>query len=113
MAARVELVVYENNDETIDLAVTTVDGDPYDLTDANLELLIKPAADTPDDGPGVVVLSTGTGEITITDAEGGAATAEVSRSHLAVPGTRVWRVDVVRPGSRRTAMYGPFHVVNL
>ena len=46
-----------------------MDGDPYDLTDANLELLIKPAADTPDDGPGVVVLSTGTGEITITDAE--------------------------------------------
>lgn len=112
MAARVELVVYENNDETIDLAVTTVDGDPYDLTGANLELLIKPA-DTPDDGPGVVVLSTGTGEITITDAAGGAATAEVSRTALADPGTRVWRVDVVRPGSRRTAMYGPLHVVNL
>lgn len=114
MAVRTELVVYENNDEELDLVVTTLDdGAAYDLTGATLELVIKPSADTPDDDDGTVVLSSADGDITITDPAAGTATVTVDRSHLAVPGTRAWRVDVVRPGSRRTAMYGPLHIINL
>lgn len=114
MATYQELTVYELNDEQIGLVITEPDtGTAYDLTGADLEMLLKPSADTPDSDPGVVILSTTGGEIVVDDAAQGLATVAIARGDLATPGDLVWRVDVVRPGTRRTAVYGPLRVVNL
>jgi hypothetical protein len=110
------LQLYELNDEEISLAIVEEDtGTVHDLTDASLELFIKPSADTPDSDPSVVILSSvGPGApIDITDPPGGLATAYIDRILLGTPGDLVYRVDVVRPGARRTCVYGPLRVVNL
>ncbi|TQN26080.1 hypothetical protein FHX37_4618 [Haloactinospora alba] len=114
MATVQDLTLYEGNDETVSLAVTDADEQSaYDLTDAELDMILKPNADTADDADETIVLSTRTGEITVTDAPAGLATATVNRPHLAESGRRAWRLDVIRPGTRRTAVYGTLHVVNL
>jgi hypothetical protein len=114
MATHQELLVYEWNDEEIALTITDPDlGAAYDLTGAELEFFIKPTADVADNDPSVEVLSTGTGEITVTDAAGGIALVMINRGYLSVPGDLVWRLDVVRAGTRRTAVYGPLRVTDL
>lgn len=112
MATYQELTVYELNDETLGLAVVGEDtGTAYDLASVTLEMLIKPTADTPD--AEAVILSTTTGEITITDAADGLAEVRIDRTHLAEAGDLVWRLDLVVEGTRRTAVYGPLRVINL
>ena len=110
---RQELRLYQANDETLLAYVTEVDGQaPHDLTgDPLVQLIIK---DTPGaDDVGAVVLSTGSGEVTVTDAEAGEVEIAIGREYLAEAGTRWWRLDVVRPGSRRTAVYGELYVVDV
>ncbi|QUX25671.1 hypothetical protein K1J57_10165 [Nocardiopsis sp. MT53] len=88
-------------------------GTAYDLTDAVLELVIKDTVDQLDTDPATVILSTTTGEITVVNAAQGLALAMINRGYLATPGDLVWRLDVVRAGTRRTAIYGPLRVTNL
>lgn len=114
MATYQELTVYEANDETLSLALTSPDdGTAYDLTGAGLELVLKTSVDELDSDPDTVIISTDTGGIVIDDATGGLATVTVQRGELQIPGDLVWRLDVVRSGTRRTAVYGSLHVVNL
>jgi hypothetical protein len=108
------LTLYESNDEAVSLAITDPDvGTAYDLTGAEIEFFIKATPDVPDADPSVVILSTTSGEIVVDDEAGGLATVTINRDHLMIPGDLVWRVDVVRPGTRRTCVYGPLRVVNL
>jgi hypothetical protein len=108
------LTVFEGNDESVELAITDPDlSAAYDLTGAEIEFFIKATPDVLDADPSVVILSTTSGEIVVDDEAGGLATVTIERGHLSTPGDLVWRVDVVRPGTRRTAAYGPLRVVNL
>ena len=113
MPTRIDLTLYEGNDEEVAVTVTTDDGAPYDLSSVTLEMVIKPSAGTPDTAEGVYRLSTVTGEIVVDNAAAGAATVTIDRSILSEPGTRAWRLDAVAPGTRRTIMYGPLHIIDL
>lgn len=114
MATHQTLQLYEWNDEEVELSVVDPDsGAAYDLTDAELELFIKATVDQLDADDNTVILSTATGEITIEDAGAGTALAMINRGYLSEPGDLVWRLDVVRAGTRRTAIYGPLRVTNL
>lgn len=107
---RQELRLGQSNDEELELVLTDSDtGGPYDLTDAEVQLVLKADAAVPDTE--AIILTSP--DVDITDPEAGEVTVAVSRSHLADAGCRWWRVDVVRPGTRRTAIYGPLIVVDL
>lgn len=114
MATLQTLQLYEWNDEEVELSIVDPDsGTAYDLTDAGLELVIKRDVDQDDADPDTVILSMATGEITLIDPVAGTALVMINRGHLQVPGDLVWRLDVVREGTRRTAIYGPLRVTNL
>jgi hypothetical protein len=113
----VDIVLHEDNDEILGLAVTPVDEDE-DLTDiTTLELYLKPQSCTSDEDPLVLVLtSADTSEINITTQSAVliAADAFIPASALASPYDRFWRLDALNAaGDRRTAMYGEATVVNL
>lgn len=114
MATHQSLQLYEWNDEEVELSIVDPDtGDAYDLTGAELELLIKASVDQLDADPDTVTLSTATGEITMIDPAAGTALVMVNRGYLSEPGDLAWRLDVVRAGTRRTAIYGPLRVTDL
>ncbi|WP_435109911.1 hypothetical protein [Nocardiopsis synnemataformans] len=114
MATHQSLILYEWNDEEVELQITDPDsGSAYDLSGAVLELILKADVDQLDTDPGTVILSTETGEITILDAAAGTALAMINRGYLSEPGDLAWRLDVVRAGTRRTAIYGPLRVTDL
>lgn len=114
---------WERNDETLFLNLTrkTVSAqgvtttEPLDLTGAILEVYIKPDVQTEDDAISVVLLSTEGPEpdVLITEATAGRAEATVHSEHNLVPGTRVWRVDVVDAnGNRKTSGTGTITTIN-
>ncbi|MGI5171887.1 hypothetical protein ACQEU3_46850 [Spirillospora sp. CA-253888] len=106
-----ELSLAQANDETIDLLVSA-GIEPLDLTGATIELILKPTPQTPDEDPAVTVL-TSPDDITITNAAGGRCTARIPAAALASAGRHWWRLDVLRGGDRRTAMFGPAWVTDL
>lgn len=111
MPARIDLVLYQNNAETIAITVVQEQGGaPQDLTGKTLRMLIKPTQNTPDADPSVVVLSSSGGSpaIVITSATGGTATVTVPASDLANFELAWWRLDVVE--DQKTVMYGSFTV---
>lgn len=114
MATYQELTLYELNDETISLALSEPDDQqPHDLTGADLELIVKSSVDQEDSDPETLVVDTQSGAIVVDDAAAGLATATIQRGELTTPGELVWRLDVVRSGTRRTAVYGVLRVVDL
>jgi hypothetical protein len=107
---RHELTLGQANDETLELVLVESDtGGAYDLTGAGVEVVLKAAAGVPDTE--AIILTSP--DVDITDPEAGEVEVAISRSHLQDAGCRWWRVDVVRPGTRRTALYGPLQVVDL
>lgn len=105
-----ELTLYQGNDETLDITVCEADtGDAYDLDDATVELLLKSHSYEPDSD--ATVLSTSAGELEITSTSDGTVRARIDRPHLDTPGTRWWRLDIVRPDTRRTAAYRELYLV--
>ena len=114
----VDIVLAEFNDETVNLTVVTgtpPDTSPYNLTGQNLRMYLKPQAGVPDDNPGVVELSTLTGEITVTDAPNGLATAAIDHTVLTSPTAfTFYRVDVVDPANHQnTAIFGKVSITSL
>lgn len=106
------LTLNQRNDEWLDLyVIDRQTSAPYDLSDATIHVVIKPDAGTDDTDEKVVTLTTTAGDVVIEDAEDGHVTATVPGTALAEAGMRWWRLDVVRPGARRTAVYGDLHVV--
>jgi hypothetical protein len=113
----VDIVLHEDNDEILGLAVTPVDEDE-DLTGITvLELYMKPQNCTSDEDPLVLVLtSADPSEIDITTQSAVLITADafIPASALAAPYDRFWRLDALNAaGDRRTAIYGDVTVVNL
>jgi hypothetical protein len=116
LATQFPLTLNENNDEDIAIKITTNDPEDntaLDLTGDSLEVFLKVSAGTSDTDPSSFKGSTGTGEITITDAVNGRAT--VSLPHTAVVTTmKWWRVDVIDSGGlRKTAVFGSVTVIDL
>lgn len=111
MGVRRDLKLIEGNPETLREAITDDDtGLPLNLTGKVINFYIKPSADTADTDLSVIKLSTGTGEITITDATGGICTVAVPAQ---AAGTLWRRLDVVTAGQPKTAVYGPVYVLNV
>ena len=112
MPTRVDLTMYEGNDETV-LMTLTPTGDDDLNTVTGLELVLKPSVCDPDtDG---LVLTSGGGGITITSQTSEVITAEavVPRTVLTETYERAWRVDALTVTSRRTVLYGAVTVIDL
>lgn len=112
MAVRRDLRLLEANAETVREAVTDDDSDDgaLDLAGKVIEFLIKPNDITADSSPSVVTLSTATGEITVTDAAAGICEVAVPPQ---IPGQYWRRLDVITGSDRKTAVYGPMHVISV
>jgi len=110
----VDIGLAEFNDETLALAITS-SGSPLNLTGLTLEMYLKTASGIADTDPSTLKLSTATGEITITNAAGGLATAAVASSHLQPGGTvyNWYRLDTVNAGKRNTAIFGKVAITPL
>lgn len=115
MANNVGITLNENNDEDIDIVVTTnqpADGTIVDLTGLTLEAFLKTSAQVGDADPTTWKGSTVTSEITLTDPTNGKAS-------ISIPSTAVittmhwWRVDVISGGKRKTGAFGSVAVVDL
>jgi hypothetical protein len=109
------LRLLEGNDEILTVTIGR-SGAAYGLTGSTVEMIIKNSVDDaegtyPD--ASVVVLSTATGEITVTDAAAGTVTIAIDAADLATPGNMVYRIDVIDGTGRRTAIHGDLLVVNL
>jgi hypothetical protein len=100
------LTLSEFNDMTIDIAVTN-NGSPFDLTDYNLNLLLKSAAGVPDDTALTFSSSGGSPAITITSASAGLAVAQLPNVDLDSESYTFYRLDVVNASSQQqTTVYG-------
>ena len=113
MPTRRALTVSQANDETLTGTVRDEDGAPLDLTGVTVEMLLKPTAETADDDASVTVLSTATGEITVSAPLTGAYSVAIPDTALTVAGTQWYRVDAVGGSSRKTVIYGPLKVRDL
>lgn len=109
----VSLAVGEFNDETIDLTLTS-GGSALDLTAATIDVYLKTAAGISDTDPSTIHLSTGTGEVVVTNAVGGLATVSIAAATLGISAAYgFWRVDVVKSSKRNTALYGNVTITKL
>jgi hypothetical protein len=109
MAKRTDLKLLQRNTPKIREVVTDDDtGNPVDLTGKTVEFYIK-ATDTTNDTD-AVVLSTATTGVTITDALAGICEVDLPAQQ---PGEYWRRLDVVDGSDRKTAIYGPLHVINV
>lgn len=106
MTTQANLLLNQGNDETVALTITQSDGSVFDLTGTTVNFYIKPSAMTPDSDSRVVLLSTTTGGVTVTDAKNGLVTVSIPHANLAAPVARFWRCDVVSGGQTHTAFYG-------
>ena len=109
MPSEVALTLYENNDEKLNLTITSnVVG--FSLVGKDLEAFVKASASTPDNDAGVWVGTSDDGDIVIEDED----SAYVMIPASAVTTTKTfYRVDVLSGGLRKTAVYGTLTVVNL
>lgn len=115
MASSVALTLNENNDENINIIVTTNNPTPgtvLNLTGMTVEGYLKVSAATSDVDGSTWKGSTATGEVTLTDAAAGKATIAVPASAV-VTGKGWWRCDVISAGKRKTAAYGVITVTDL
>lgn len=117
MASRVELTLYENNDETVTMTITATDATDDLQLITELELYLKTSPRYTDTDPSTLFLtSLYPGEINITTHTATQIVAEafIPGSVLTAPYDRFWHVDgLTAGGDRRTAIYGPVDIVNL
>ena len=109
MPSEVALTLYENNDEKLNLTISSnVVG--FSLVGKDLEAFVKASASTPDDDAGVWMGTSDDGDIVIEDEDN----AYVLIPAAALTTTKGWyRVDVLAGGLRKTAVYGTLTVVDL
>lgn len=116
MASQVNLTLNENNDETINVTVTTnvpTAGTVLNLTGMSAEAFLKISAATPDADATTWKGTTTGGQITITSATNG-------QLSIAIPASAItaskgwWRLDILSSGSlRKTAVYGTTTILDL
>jgi hypothetical protein len=110
---QVNITLAEFNDQTVTLAITS-SGAPLNLTGFEVDMFLKPQAGVPDTTEGVLKLSTVTGEITVTNAEGGLANVAIPAADLSQESLDFYRVDVVSSaGLRNTAGFGDISYISL
>lgn len=115
MASQISLTLNENNDENINVVVTTNNpspGTPLNLTGLTVEGYLKVSPATADADASTWKGSTATAEVTVTDAVNGKASIAVPASAIATTKSW-WRCDVISGGKRKTAAYGSVTVVDL
>jgi hypothetical protein len=115
MASNQPLALNENNDENVNVTITTNNpsaGTPLNLTGLTVEGYLKVSASTADSDAATWKGSTTTGEVTITDAVNGKVSIAIPASAI---GTTKgwWRCDVISSGKRKTAAYGAVTVTDL
>lgn len=112
MAKRTDLTLLPapNTEKVRETILDEDTSQPIDLTDVTVEFLIKPTDITADTNPAVVVLSTTTGEITVTDAPTGICLVTIPPQQ---PGIYWRRLDIINGADRHTAIYGPMHVISV
>lgn len=109
MPSEVALTLYENNDEKLNLTITSnVVG--FSLVGKDIEVFVKASRTTADDDAGVWVGTVDDGDVVISDAD----EAYVMIPAASVTTTKAWyRVDILSAGLRKTAVYGVLTVVDL
>lgn len=115
MANNVAITLNENNDEDVDVAITTnvpVTGTVLNLTGMTLEAYLKTSARTSDTDVTTWKGSTVTGEITVTDATNGLASIAIPASAVQIT-KGWWRCDVLNGGLRKSAVSGAVTVVDM
>ena len=115
MATSQAINLNENNDENVNVAITTnvpSVGTILNLTGLTVEAYLKQSATTADSDGTTWKGSTVSGEVTITDAVNGLVSVAIPAS--VVQDTKKWyRVDVLSSGKRKTAVYGAVTVVDM
>lgn len=107
-----ELQVFEGDDELKLLRLlkeTNGNLDPYDLTSATIEFIVKANAT---DAAALFTYTTA-GAITIVDAPGGVFTVQFARTDLASPGNYRYQLRVTQSSKRRTVGWGTLRVENV
>jgi hypothetical protein len=104
-----KLRLVEGNDDVVALTATR-DGQPINLTGVALEVYLKTTEYEAD--ADALLLSSGGGQITVTDAAAGLSEAVVDGT-LIVPELTWWRYDVIESGARHTVSGGPLEVINV
>jgi hypothetical protein len=109
---QVSIQLAENNDETVDFALTS-GGSALNLTGATVNMYLKTAAGTPDGSALVLSSAGGSPAITVTNAAGGLIAVAIPHADLAAETYTFYRVDVVFSGLQNTCVYGPVTWVTL
>ncbi len=115
MASSVALALNENNDEEVNLVITTnvpTPGTALNVTGLVVEAFLKVSAATSDVDGSTWKGSTATGEVTVTDGPGGAVAIAIPAAAIST-GKAWWRCDVISAGKRKTAIYGAVTVTDL
>lgn len=116
MAQSVAITLNENNDEDVNVAITTnvpTAGTVLNLTGMSVSAVLKKTAMTADSDPTSWNGSTTTSGVTITNASGGLVTVSFPASAV-TPAMGWWRVDVIDASSKiKSAVYGQVTVVDM
>lgn len=115
MATSQAISLNENNDEVVNVVITTnspTDGTILDLTGKTVEAYLKMSAATADGDGATWMGSTATTGVTITDGPAGKASVAIPAASVTTA-MKWWRVDVLSAGKRKTAVYGVVTVTDL
>ena len=102
---QVALTLAENNDETVNVAITQ-NGSALSLTGATVNMYLKTAAGTPDGSALVLSSAGGSPAITITNSSGGLCSVAIPKADLTAETNTFYRIDVVFSGLQNTCVYG-------
>lgn len=109
MPTLMNLRLYQQNDETLKVAVTD-DVGPWDLSAVtSIVMVIKSRAATPDEDGETLEVGNG---ITVTDAEAGELEIDLDRVLLAAADNRWYRLDLTQASRVRTIAYGNLTVTD-
>jgi hypothetical protein len=108
----VPLTLAEFNDQTINLAITSL-GSPFNLTGVTLNMLLKTAAGTADNLATLLSSAGGSPAIIVTNAASGLATVTIPSADLGALTYTFYRIDVVQSGLKNTCMYGAVTYITL
>jgi hypothetical protein len=109
------LTLIEGNNEDLLIHIKTnvpVAGTVLDLTGSTVEVYLKESANLADDHASTWKGSTATTGVVLTDAVNGVVTVSFPAT-VVLPTAKWWRVDVVKGGKRKTAVYGLVSVITI
>lgn len=110
----VQIRVFEKNDTTLDIALTTAAGAAYDLTGATIEMIVKTSPQVAD-ASALKTYSTTAATITVATPSSGelSVLCDADDTQMQTPGRYSYRIDVIVSSRRQTVMFGDFVVVDV